>query len=86
MKKKLLLTLLSLFSLSLASCNQQILDTDYKFDKAHLVSEHKCVEIAQWNNYENSDMVQIKLKDGSILLGYPTEIVLVKGTCPYCGK
>ena len=84
MMKKLFL--LPLVALSLTGCNRQLVDLELdKFDKAHLVSEHKCVTIKQWNNYEDEDMVQIKLKDDSIVLGHSNEIILVKGTCPYCG-
>lgn len=80
------LFLLPLIALSLAGCNRQLVDLELdKFDTAHLVSAHKCVEIKKWNNYENSDMVQVTLKDGSIVLGYPNEIILIKGHCPYCG-
>lgn len=81
------LILLPLIALSLAGCNRQLVDLELdKFDKAHLVSEHKCVDIKQWNNYEDGDMVQIKLADGSIVLGHSNEIILIKGYCPYCGK
>ena len=82
-KRKLFLLTLPLL---LTSCNMQLIDLDYKFTKAHLVSAEKCVSIKSWNNYEDGDMVQITLNDGTTVLGHSNEIVLIDGTCPYCNK
>lgn len=83
MKRKLIL--LGIASIALSGCNKQIFDFDLKFDKVHILSEHRCCDISQWNDYENSDQIQVKLKDGTILLFHSSSIVLVKGTCPICG-
>ena len=72
-------------SLGLTGCNRQLIDFELdSFDYAHLVSEHKCVKISRWNNYQDGDMVQVKLEDGSLILGHSNEIILIKGNCPYC--
>lgn len=82
--KKLLLPALLALTLSLASCNEQIFDLNYQFEKAHLISVEKCVDIKSWRNYDDGDMVQITLYDDTIMLGHSREIILIKGECPYC--
>jgi len=83
MKKTFMLAAIA--SIALTGCNKQIFDFDLKFDKVHILSEGKCHDISQWNDYENSDQIQVKLKDGSVLLLHSASIILVKGTCPICG-
>ena len=85
MKKTFMLAAIA--SIALTGCsgyNKQIFDFDYKFEKVHILSEGKCYAISQWNDYENSDMIQVKLDDGSVLLLHSTSAVLVHGTCPIC--
>lgn len=77
---------MALSIVGLTSCNMQFIDLSYSFTQAHFVSKNECVEIESWNNYDDGDMVQIKIKDGATLLGHSAEIVLVSGKCPYCGK
>ena len=85
--KKLGLILLT--SIALCGCDgmgnmERGADWKNQFEKAHLVSAEKCVEIKSWRNYEDGDMVQVTLKNDTVMLGHSNEIILIHGTCPYC--
>ena len=84
MKKILLFVVTILSVVTLSACNAQVFDFNYEFEKVHLVSEHKCIEIKSWKNFDDSDMVQLTLKDDTVVLGHSNEIVLIKDNCPYC--
>lgn len=84
MKKKILLLILAIISITtLTSCNKQIFDLNYKFDKVHLHQEGKCYEIDKWNDYEG-EQLQVILKDGTVLLVSNVNADLINGNCPYC--
>ena len=69
MLKKLIFSLLLLSSTFLISCNKQILDTTWKFDKAIIIigDEQIEVDIDSWTDYDDTT-VQIKSKDGKVYL------------------
>lgn len=71
----------------LTSCNKQVFDFNFKFDKVHLKSLNKCLEISSWKDYED-DVIQVTLKDenNTVMLISDTEATLICGTCPYCNK
>lgn len=79
MKKKLLLLSLLLSSTLLISCNKQILDTTWKFDKAIIViSDEKIeVDIDSWSDYDDTT-VQIKSKDGKVYLTDIKNVLMIK--------
>ena len=64
--------------LALTSCgyNKQIFDVDYHFNKA-IIENVGTVEIKSWNDYENSDMIQVTTKDGTVYLTHSSNIILV---------
>lgn len=85
MKKKLFCLLA--ISILLSSCNKAVFDVSYKFDKIHLISAKKCIEISSWQDYEDGEQIQVKIKDtGTVMLISSIEGVLINGTCPYCSK
>jgi hypothetical protein len=65
--------------ISLAGCNYDMLDTNYKFDKAYVSigGETQEVYIRSWCDYENSDMMQVTTKDGNVILTHSSNIILV---------
>lgn len=61
------LFLICVVCLSLSSCNRQIIDTTWAYKYAD-IQGIGTVEIVSWNDYENSDMLQFKAKDGTVYL------------------
>lgn len=83
MKKLKLLILLPLVLLT--GCNKQIIDLNLKFKRVHIFDTGECYEITKWNDYEDSDQIQVKLKTGeTILLSAGVRFGLVdKDVCPF---
>jgi hypothetical protein len=62
------------------SCNRAIVDTSYKFDRAIISLPNGEVvegEVEKWIDFENSDMMQIKI-DGDWYLTHVTNVCLIK--------
>jgi hypothetical protein len=69
--KRYLLALLVVGSLLTAtSCNQQVFDTTYKFNKVVICLPNGEIiegECKSWLDFENSDMIQVKVGDKTYL-------------------
>lgn len=74
MIKKIILPL-SILLMFLTGCNKQLVDTAWNFKYADIEGVGT-VEIASWNDFEGSDMIQIKTKDGINYLTHSSNIVL----------
>ena len=63
------------------ACNYQVIDTNYKFTEAIIFREdgEQHLELKSWCDYENSDMIQITAKDGTVYLTHSTNVILI---CP----
>ena len=59
----------------LSGCNQQIIDLNYSFKYATIDGIGK-IEISSWRDYENSDMMQVTGKDGTVYLTHSSNIIL----------
>ena len=81
--KKLLYLFVILFTLT--SCNYQVVDYNFAYDKVHIYQINKCYDITAWRDYEDGEQIQVKLKDGSTLLLSSFNCMLIKGECPICG-
>lgn len=80
MKRKILtLCLLTLLSLSLISCNRQVIDTTWKFNKAIILLGDKTIEIEidSWMDYDEDTSIQIKAKDGTSYLTDLKNVILI---------
>lgn len=80
MKRKILtLCLLTLLSLSLISCNRQIIDTTWKFNKAIILLGDETIEIEidSWIDYDEDTSIQIKAKDGTSYLTDLKNVILI---------
>ena len=82
--KKLLLTLLVAATLSMAGCNKQIVDLNYKFAKVHVFETHHCYEIDSWTDYEDGDQIQVGIKGCGKVLFHSNQIALIENKCPFC--
>lgn len=75
------LIIISLFLVLLSGCNLQVIDTTWKYDYAYInVGDEtiKC-EVSSWKDYSESDMLQVKCKDGRSFLGHASSIILQSG-------
>ncbi len=72
-------------SFALTGCNKQIIDLNLKFKRVHIFDTCECYEITKWNDYEDSDQIQVKLKTGeTILLSAGVRFALIdKDVCPF---
>lgn len=69
--------LLSIFAIIflLTSCNKQIIDLNYDFRYAIIDGIGK-IEITTWNDYAQSDMIQITDKNGTVYLTHSSNVIL----------
>ena len=72
-----LLFIVIMFMLSSCGYNKQIIDLNYKFDKAYIEGIGE-IEIKNWNDYENSDMIQVIANDGTVYLTHSSNVILIK--------
>ena len=81
-KIKILCAVLLLTTMfSLASCNRGMTDFNYKFDYAYVYCGNNLIvegTVEKWWDYENSDMVQVKI-DGKVYLTHSANVILVGG-------
>lgn len=81
-KIKILCAVLLLTTMfSLASCNRGMTDFNYKFDYAYVYCGNNLIAegtVEKWWDYENSDMVQVKIA-GKVYLTHSANVILVGG-------
>lgn len=72
--------IIGVFIVSCVSCNHQIIDTTYTFDRAIIqISNDEVIEIevASWKDYDGSDQIQVKAKDGTTYLVHSSNVTLI---------
>ena len=75
MKRALVCIVLSVLILS--GCgNRTIVDTHYTFKKA-IIEGIGEVDVKEWIDYEDSDMVQVKDSDGVVYLTHSSNVILM---------
>ena len=78
--KKIIFALVLIFMVVLMSgCNKQMIDLNYKFDKAYIsLPNGQCVEgkIDSWTDFEDGDQIQLKI-DGKTYLTHISNVVMV---------
>ena len=69
------------------ACNKTIIDTKYKFEKAHIRinGEWFDVDIHKWNDYEG-EQIQLILTDGTVIIINSRDCILYNGTLPTAEK
>lgn len=73
-------------TLSLCSCNKDMWDTNYTFNKAMCygdfdgdgASEWKTLNVDKWTDYEDGDSIQIETTDGDVYLFHASNCTLIK--------
>ena len=75
MKNKIAFIVLSTMLLSGCGFNKQIIDVNYSFNKA-IIENVGEVDIKSWNDYENSDMIQVTTTDGIVYLTHSSNVIL----------
>lgn len=73
MKKSILAIIFG--AVLLTGCNRQLLDLNYDFRYA-VIEGVGTIEISSWNDYENSDMIQVTGKDGTVYLTHSSNVIL----------
>ena len=73
MKKSILAIIFG--AVLLTGCNKQFLDLDYDFKYA-VIEDVGTIEIKSWNDYKNSDMIQVTGKDGTVYLTHSSNVIL----------
>lgn len=82
MKKKIVImviALVAIMSLLLVSCNKQIFDTTYSYDRAILYLPNGEIvdgKVTSWTDYADGDQIQVKI-DGVSYLVHSSNIVLI---------
>lgn len=74
MKKKVISIIFA--AMLLTGCNKQIIDLDYNYKYAEIDGIGR-IELKSWNDYENSDMIQVTGKDGTVYLTHSSKVVLI---------
>ena len=73
-----ILVLVMIFAFSACGYNKQIIDLDYKFNYAIIFLPDGTTiegEVSSWNDYEASDMIQVKI-DGVTYLTHSSNVIL----------
>lgn len=55
--------------------NFQIIDTTWTFKYAD-IDGVGTIEVESWTDYEQSDMIQVKAKDGTVYLTHSSNVIL----------
>lgn len=79
MKKLLLIGLLLVLSVTFVGCNVQMADTTWSFERGIVnLQNGKTIEgeVQSWLDYENSDMIQVKINDKTYLT-HSANVVLI---------
>lgn len=82
MKKIIALLLVLLTAWLLCGCNRTVFDTTYTFNHAFVsLPDGSCVDgpIRAWNDWEDSDMLQVTFSDGTVYYTHSSNVVLVAG-------
>lgn len=86
--KKRILILLSVvtvgFTCLFSGCNKQMVDLNLKFNKAYVKVGNEWVDldIKTWTDYEDGEQIQLKLKDGTVMIVHSANCILYNGNLP----
>ena len=79
LKTKIVGALMALSMVGLTSCNKDIFDTQYTFNKAiiSLNGTIKVYDIVSWTDYADGEQFQLELTDGSVIVSSSYNTILV---------
>ena len=79
--KKIIIAFVILLALTLSSCgNLDMIDTHYTYNEAMIKlpdGTSITVNVKQWTDYSDSDMVQITTYDGTVYFTHSSNVVLI---------
>lgn len=67
-------------SVAYAWGNQTWWDTTYRFNRCQIaMPDGSCLsgEVKEWLDFEDSDMIQVKMKDGTVYYTHSSNVVLI---------
>ena len=76
-----LILVVVLISIFCVGCNMQIIDTKWSFDYAYIdLGNGKNIEgnVDSWKDWNDSDMIQVTMKDGKTYYTHGSNVVLIK--------
>ena len=79
MKKIFAIIMLLAIAITMCGCNKQVIDTDYQFNYAIIfLPDGSQIEgsVSKWNDYADSDMVQVKI-NGTTYLTHSANVILM---------
>ena len=82
MKKILCVILIIALALVMVGCNKTVIDVKYHFNYAYVsLPDGSSVEgaVKAWDDYDDSDMMQVTFTDGRTFYTHASNIVLVSG-------
>lgn len=73
-----LTTILLILSIGIIAtgCNRTLIDTNYTFKHAQ-IEGIGTIEISSWTDYDQSDMIQVTGKDGTVYLTHSSNVILL---------
>ena len=84
MKKIICLLLVLALGFTLVGCgyNKTLIDVNYHFNYAYIaMPDGTCVDgpIRAWNDWDDSDMIQVTFTDGTIYYTHSSNVILIAG-------
>ena len=79
MKKLAVIFLLAVVIMALCSCNKQIVDTTYRFDRAIIFTTEGVIvdgSVQSWKDFDDGDQIQVKI-DGKTYLTHSSNVILI---------
>ena len=67
---------ISFIIIGLVGCNKQIVDTNYNFTEA-IIDDIGTVKVSKWNDYSDSDMIQIIDDKGNVYYTHSSKVILI---------
>lgn len=78
-QKIICLLIVIVFCVALTGCNYQVVDLNYKYDRAIIELPNGEVvdgKVQSWRDYEDGDQIQVQI-DGETYLVHSSDIVLI---------
>lgn len=64
---------------AMTSCNKQVIDTSYTFNRAIINTGNEIIEVKvkSWKDFDDGDQIQIKAEDGTTYLVHSSNVTLI---------
>lgn len=77
------IAIIVIIMMCLTACNKTLIDTKYKFEKAHIRINDVWldVNVKSWYDYDG-EQIQLILTDGTVMIIHSRDCILYNGTLP----